>query len=219
MAGVTCWGTSRTDLAMQRLVVAVGCAVVSVEYRFAPEHPFPAPLEDCYAALTWAIAQAAALGIDPRRVAVGGASAGGGLAAGWRCWRATAAKSPSPSSSSFPMLDDRTVVPRPRGQRSPGLESGGEPQRLARLPRRRAGGVRASPYAAAARGKDLRHLPPAYISVGTRDLFVDEDIAFAQRLIAADVPVELHVYPGAFHGAEVLVPAAALSRRMIARSG
>ena len=73
-----------------------------------------------------------------------------------------------------------------------------------------------SPYAAAARAADLRNLPPAYISVGTQDLFVDEDIAFAQQLTAADVPVELHVYPGAFHGAEVLVPSAALSRRMIA---
>lgn len=111
---------ARTDLAMQRIVLAVGCAVVSVEYRLAPEHPFPAPLEDCYATLTWTIAYAAALGIDPHRVAVGGASAGGGLAAGL----ALLARDRREVAIAFqflvyPMLDDRTVVASSRAVTDP----------------------------------------------------------------------------------------------------
>jgi acetyl esterase/lipase len=203
---------------MQRLVVAVGCAVVSVEYRLAPEHPFPAPLEDCYAALTWTTAQAATLGIDPHRVAVGGASAGGGLAAGL----ALLARDRREVAIAFqfliyPMLDDRTVTPSSRAVTDPRVwnlaaNRNGWRAYLGTEP----GGAEVSPYAAPARGEDLRNLPPAYISVGTHDLFFAEDVAFTQQLTAADVPVELHAYPGAFHGAEVLVPSAALSRRMIA---
>ena len=209
---------ARTDLAMQRIVLAVDCAVVSVEYRLAPEHPFPAPLEDCYAALTWTIAHAATLGIDPHRVAVGGASAGGGLAAGLALLaRDRREVAIACQFLVYPMLDDRTVIASSRAVTDPRVwnlaaNRNGWRAYLGAEP----GGADVSPYAAAARAEDLRNLPPAYISVGTQDLFVDEDIAFAQQLIAADVPVELHVYPGAFHGAEVLVPSAALSRRMIA---
>jgi acetyl esterase/lipase len=209
---------ARTDLAMQRIALAVDCAVVSIEYRLAPEHPFPAPLDDCSAALAWVGANATALDIDPRRIAVGGASAGGGLAAGL----ALLARDRGGPAIAFqfliyPMLDDRTVNAAARAVTDPRVWNltsnrngwraylGGEP-----------GGVDVSPYAAAARAIDLRDLPPAYLSVGTRDLFVDEDIAYAGRLIAAGVAAELHVYPGAFHGAEVLVPMAALSRRLVA---
>jgi len=209
---------ARTDLAMQRIVEFVGCTVVSVEYRLAPEHPFPAPLDDCYAALTWAVGHAATLGIDPGRVAVGGASAGGGRAAAL----ALLARDRGEVSIAFqflvyPMLDDRTISPSSRAVTDPRVwnlasNRNGWRAYLGTEP----GGATVSPYAAAARGTDLRDLPPAYISVGTQDLFVDEDIAYAQRLITSEVPVELHVYPGVFHGAEVLVPAAALSQRMIA---
>jgi acetyl esterase/lipase len=209
---------ARTDLAMQRIVEAAGCAVVSVEYRLAPEHPFPAPLDDCYAALAWAGANATALGIDPGRIAVGGASAGGGLAAGL----ALLARDRGGPAVAFqfliyPMLDDRTVGGGARTVTDPRVwnlaaNRNGWRAYLGDEP----GGAGVSPYAAAARETDLRGLPPAYLSVGTRDLFVDEDIAYAQRLVAAGVPAELHVYPGAFHGAEVLVPTATLSRRMVA---
>jgi acetyl esterase/lipase len=208
---------ARTDLGMQRIVEVVGCTVVSVEYRLAPEHPFPAPLEDCYAALTWTVDHAAGLGIDARRVAVGGASAGGGLAAGLALLARDRGEVPIAFQFLvYPMLDDRNVVFSNRAVTDPRVwnltsNRNGWRAYLAAEP----GGDAISPYAAAARGTDLRNLPPAYVSVGTQDLFVDEDIAYAQRLIAADVPVELHVYPGAFHGAEVLVPAAALSQRML----
>lgn len=162
-------------------------------------------------------ANATALGIDPRRIAVGGASAGGGLAAGL----ALLARDRGGPAIAFqfliyPMLDDRTVAAAARAVTDPRVwnlaaNRNGWRAYLGDEP----GGADVSPYAAAARATDLRNLPPAYLSVGTRDLFVDEDIAYAQRLLAAEVAVELHVYPGAFHGAEVLVPTAALSRRMV----
>lgn len=207
-----------TDPVAAHLAEAVGCFVVSVEYRLAPEHPFPAALGDCYAALRWVFDQAAALGIDRGRIAVGGPSAGGGLAAGLALLARDRGEVPLACQLLiYPMLDDRSATPSSHAitdsrvwNRAANLRGwraylGGEP-----------GGATTPPYAAAARAADLAGLPPAYLAVGTADLFVDEDIAYAQRLIAAGVPTELHVYPGAFHGSEGLIPAAALSRRMVA---
>jgi acetyl esterase/lipase len=206
------------DRHMQHAVEVADCVVVSVEYRLAPEHPFPAPVEDCYAALKWTFEHAEALGVDPRRIAVGGGSAGGGLAAGLVLLARDRGEVPVAFQLLiYPMLDDRNVTPSSQAITDPRVwnrESnlhgwraylGSEP-----------GSDGVSPYAAAARARDLAGLPPAYVAVGTQDLFVDEDIEYAQRMIDAGVPVELHVYPGAFHGSELFAPAAAISQRMIA---
>jgi acetyl esterase/lipase len=206
------------DHPMQQLVETVGCVAVSVEYRLAPEHPFPAPLEDCYAALRWTHQHAAEIGADQSRIAVGGGSAGGGLAASLALLARDRGEVPLAFQwLIYPMLNDRNITPSSRAITDPrtwnresnlngwraylGVEPGSE-------------GV--SPYASPARAADLSDLPPAYIQVGSQDLFLDEDAEYAQRLARAGVPVELHVYPGAFHGSEALVPAAALSRRMLA---
>jgi acetyl esterase/lipase len=189
--------------------------VASVEYRLAPEHPFPAPVEDCYAALKWLVAQSTKLGVNTARIAIGGASAGGGLAAGL----AVLARDRAEVEVAFqlliyPMIDDRTITPASATvpdtfvwTRENNLM--GWRAYLGREP----GGTDVSPYAAAARTTDLRGLPPAYIPVGDLDLFLDENMTYAQRLLAAGVPTELHVYPGAFHGFNGFVPNAEISRR------
>lgn len=216
--GMVLGSVEQNDQLAQRLAVAGGCLVASVEYRLAPESPFPAPLEDCYAALRWFHAQAGALGLDPARIAIGGASAGGGLAAGLALLARDRAEVPVAFQYLiYPMIDDRNTTPASHTILDSRVWSRDKNLRgwqayLGAAP----GGAAVSPYAAPARATDLAGLPPAYIMVGTIDLFVDEDIAYAQKLIQAGVPTELQVYPGAFHGSENLAPAAALSRRMVA---
>jgi acetyl esterase/lipase len=189
--------------------------VASVEYRLAPEHPFPAPVEDCYAALKWLAAHSSELGVNKSRIAIGGASAGGGLAAGLALLtRDRAEVEVAFQLLIYPMIDDRNITSASETipdtfvwTRENNLM--GWRAYLGREP----GGADVSPYAAAARATDLRGLPPAYIPVGDLDLFLDENITYAQRLLAAGVPTELHVYPGAFHGFNGFVPGAAVSRR------
>ena len=196
----------------------LGVLVASVEYRLAPEDPFPAPLEDCYAGLAWFAGSTESLGIDRGRIAVGGASAGGGLAAGV----ALAARDRGEVPLCFqllvyPMLDDRNATASSHAITDPRLWN-----REANLAgwgaylAGNAGGEGVSPYAAPARATDLASLPPAYINVGDLDLFVDEDVAYARALGAAGVPAELHIYPGAYHGSNGSVPNSALSQRWLA---
>lgn len=191
------------DLEVKGIVDQVGCVVVSVDYRLAPETLFPGPVEDCYAALKWLHANADELGVDANRLAVGGDSAGGGLSA---CL-ALLARDRGEVKLAFqlliyPMLDDRTVTtsdPHPYvGEYiwTPELNHFGWSALLGKAP----GSPDVSPYAAAARAKDLSGLPPTFISVGSLDLFLEEDLEFARRLMRVGVPTELHVYPGAFHG-------------------
>ncbi len=189
--------------------------VASVEYRLAPEHPFPAPIEDCYAGLRWLASSADEFSIDRSRIAIGGGSAGGGLAAGLALVaRDRAEVEVCFQLLVFPMLDDRNTT-----RSSHAIADSRVWNRAANLAgwnaylSGNAGGDDVSPYAAPARATDLSGLPPAYINVGTLDLFVDEDIAYAQALLAADVPVELHVYPGAFHGSNAMVPNSEISTR------
>ena len=192
--------------------------VASVEYRLAPEHPFPAPLDDCYAGLAWFASAAAELGIDSGRIAIGGGSAGAGIAAGLALLaRDRGAIEVCFQLLVYPMLDDRNTTPSSHAITEPrvwnrGSNLAGWDAYLAG----RAGTEGVSPYAAPARATELAGLPPAYINVGTLDLFLDEDIAYAQALSAAGVPVELHVYPGAFHGSPGMVPGAAISQRWAA---
>lgn len=184
------------------LALAADCVIASVDYRLAPETPFPGAIEDCYAALSWVFAEAAQLGIDPRRIGVMGESAGGGLAASL----ALLARDRGVHQLAFqhliyPMIDDRTCVatdPHPFAGEfiwTPQKNYFGWSSLLGVAP----GSVGVSPYAAAARATDLAGLPPAYISTAALDLFVDEDLDYARRLMRHGVSVELHVYPGAYH--------------------
>ncbi len=188
---------------VRRIAAEVGCAVISVDYRLSPETPFPGQLDDCYAALAWLHGAGDDLGIDPGRIAVGGDSAGGGLAAGLALLdRDRGEVALAYQLLIYPMLDDRTgltiepaatcgefVWNRDANRFGWGAFLGREP-----------GSEEVSPYAAPARAESLAGLPPAFIGVGDLDLFVEEDIAYARRLIHAGVPTELHVYPGAIHG-------------------
>jgi acetyl esterase/lipase len=203
--------TAETDAAYAR---QLGAAVVSVDYRLAPETPHPGPVEDCYAGLAWLNAEAAALGVDAGRIVVTGESAGGGLAAALVLLaRERGEIGVAFQHLVFPMLDDRTVThadPSPflgqfvwtRESNRFGWASllGGEP-----------GGADVSPFAAPARASDLAGLPPTFMICGALDLFLEEDLDYARRLIRAGVPTELHVYPGAPHGF-MFVPDAEVSR-------
>jgi acetyl esterase/lipase len=203
---------------VKQLVKSVGCLAVAVEYRLAPENPFPAALEDCYAALKWLAAQAAELGVDPGRLAIGGASAGGGLAAGLALLARDRGEVPVAFQLLiYPMLDDRNLT-----QASDTVPDSLLWRRKSNLIAwqaylgGRAGEADVSPYAAALRATDLAGLPPTYLPVGELDLFLEENITYAARLLKAGVPTELHVYPGAYHGFDNFAPEAAISQRFIA---
>jgi acetyl esterase len=185
-----------------RIAAEVEAVVVSVDYRLAPEHPFPAGLDDCYAALVWVADHVDVLGVDPQRVAVRGASAGGGLAAALALLaRDRGGPALRFQALAIPELDDRLETPsmaefvdtpmwtRARAENSWRQYLGTEP-----------GAPDVSPYAAPARAEDLSRLPAAYISVCEFDPLRDEGITYAQRLVQAGVHTELHLYPGTFHG-------------------
>lgn len=195
---------------------AAGAVCVSVEYRLAPGHPFPAGPDDCWAGLEWVSRHAGDLGIDAGRIMVAGQSAGGNLAA------VMALRARDQASSGVRvcaqlidsgMLDDRMATPSWR-QCADGLwpRTSNATAWKAAL-----GGAGGDAQAAniAARAGDLTRLPPALVSVGENDGFRDENVAFAGRLWDAGVPTELHVWPGAFHGFDHLVEDAAVSRRSL----
>jgi acetyl esterase/lipase len=206
------------DLFCEEIARDVACVVASVDYRLAPEHPYPTPVEDCYAALKWLAANADDFGVDRSRIALGGASAGGGLTAGLaHLARDRAEVDVAFQLLIYPMIDDRNVEPASEALSDHILWTRernliGWTSYLGRAP----GGDDTSPYAAAARATDLRGLPPAYVMVGDIDLFLQEDVEYARRLMAAGVPTELHVYPGCFHGFYVFGPDASASRRFAA---
>lgn len=189
--------------------LALGIPVASVEYRLAPEYPFPAPHEDCLAALHWLAGNAAELGVDAARIGIIGESAGGGLAAAVALMaRDTAGPKLAAQFLVYPMLDHRTGGPD-CAWRNPVVgefiwtgksnEYGWAALRGAyALNDHRAG------WFSPAHAEDLAGLPPCWIGTGSLDLFVDEDLDYARRLIAAGVPVELHVYPGGFHAFNAL---------------
>ena len=203
----------QNDLKCSGIARDLGIVVTSVYYRRAPEHPFPAALDDCYAGWQWLQGQAQALNVDPARVAVGGESAGGGLAA---CvvQRIHDAGGTQPACQLLdsPMLDDRTAARRELDHpRNPlwnnesnytgwSLYLGQEP-----------GSASAPPYSVAARRVDLSGLPPAWIGVGTPDLFLTEDREYARRLRAAGVSCQLEEIPGAVHAFDSVLPRAKLS--------
>jgi acetyl esterase/lipase len=208
--GYVLGSADQDDLQVKSIVSAVGCAAVSVDYRLAPETPHPGPVEDCYAALKWLYTNANELNVDANRIAIGGASAGGGLTAGLGLLTRDRGEVPLLFQLLiYPMLDDRTVTvaePHPyTGEYiwTPDANRFGWTALLGQEP----GSPDVSPYAAAARAKHLEGLPPTFISVGSLDLFLEEDLEYARRLMRAGVPTELHVYPGAFHGFNMMASA------------
>jgi acetyl esterase/lipase len=203
------------DRLIMQMVKRIGCVAVSVDYRLAPEHPFPTPVEDCYTGLKWLYTHADELGVEPSRIAIGGPSGGGGLTAGLALMVRDRKEVPVVFQLLiYPMIDDRNATPASYAITDPRVWNR-ESNRLGwkAYLGRDGGGADVSPYAAASRATDLTNLPPTYISVGTLDLFVDENIEYAQRLIQAGVPTELHVYPGAFHGFDLFAPSARVSKQ------
>lgn len=206
-------GTARQDDFFCRTVMhETGIPVVSVDYRLAPEHPYPTPLEDCYAALRWLSVQG---WVDPTRIAIGGASAGGGLAAALAILaRDRAEVAPASQLLIYPMLDDRTSDRTDIDETNLRVWSGasnrfgwdsylGDADRDIAVPGRRL---------------DLAGLAPAWLGIGTADLFHDEDLDYAERLSAAGVPCELEVVPGAFHGFDKLAPWAGVSKDFVSKA-
>jgi acetyl esterase/lipase len=197
-------GTPRFEAAgAGRLVRELGAVVVSPDYRLAPEHPFPAGLDDCMAVLRWMRANADELGIDANRIAVTGSSAGGGMTA------AVAQRSYDEGIPlraqvmGYPMLDDRSTLRADHGGRgrfawTPDSNRYGWTAYLGRPPRM----SDAPEYAAPARRSNLSGLAPAWIGVGDLDVFYDEDVDYAERLKAAGVPCELVAVRGMYHGAD-----------------
>lgn len=202
-------GTAQQDDALcRRFTRELGITVAAVDYRLAPEHPYPAPLEDCYAALTW-LARLPA--VDPARVAIGGASAGGGLAAALALLAHDRGEvTPALQLLAYPMLDDRSGS-RPDNPKyrlwSPKSNRFGWKAYL---------GTADPKVAVPARRDDLSGLPPAWIGVGTNDLLHDEDVDYAGRLAAAGVPCRVEVVNGAFHGFDQVVPKAGVSQSFFA---
>ncbi|MEV8630751.1 alpha/beta hydrolase [Streptosporangium sp. NPDC051023] len=199
-----------------RLADGSGAVVISVDYRLAPEHRFPAALDDAYAVLTWTAEHAAELGIDPARIAVGGHSAGAGLAAAVAL-RARDRQGPPIRFQLLnePGLDDRQET---WSQRHFTDTPWNYRDKVAAAWRHYLGSVPASPYAAPARADDLSGLPAAYITTAEFDPVRDEGIGYALRLLQAGVPVELHQWPGTFHGSQAIL-SAEVSQRQIAELG
>ena len=185
-----------------------------MEYRLAPEHPFPAGPEDCLATLEWLYDNADCIGIQADKIAIGGASAGAGMAAGVSLMNRDRRNIPLCFQLLlYPMLDNLHATPsgdihnHPVWKRSTSFNAwemylNGEP------------GEGASEYAAPSRAESLKGLPPTYISVGSEDLFRDEDIGFGQKLIKDGVPCEMAIFPGMYHAGESFAPAAKVSQRL-----
>ncbi|MGW8959114.1 alpha/beta hydrolase [Paenibacillus sp. NPDC055715] len=204
------------DALCERFVQAAKCVVVSVDYRLAPEHPYPAAIDDCYAGLTWMTDKSESLGIDLDRIAIAGASGGGGLTAALALMaRDKGGPALIFQMPLYPMIDDRNMTASSHEitadnatwNRTNNLSAWnmylGE----------RTDANEMSPYAVPSRAESLAGLPPTYTCIGQLDLFRDETIEYVTRLAQAGVDVEFHLYPGSFHSFEVMVPQAEVSQR------
>jgi acetyl esterase/lipase len=201
------------DARINRWVEDFDCVAVSIEYRLAPEHPYPAPLDDCEAGLLWTAQHADELGIDPARIAIVGASAGGGLAAGLAIRaRDRGEVTPCFQLLIYPMIDDTNTSGSSHIEGALVWSRGANDLGWHAYLGTRFGTDDIPGEAAAARVADVSGLPPAWIGVGSLDVFRDEDITYAARLLDAGITTELHVYPGACHGFELMAPGAAVAQ-------
>jgi acetyl esterase/lipase len=208
-------GNNRTGLeTMIGWVMDPGLVIVSVEYRLAPEHPFPDGVEDCYAGLAWTAEHAPELGIDAHRLVVGGGSAGGGLAAACaQMARDRGGPALAGQMLIYPMLDDRAATGSSQELDGEGVwDSASNQTAWGMLLGDRRGQDGVSPYAAPARATDLSGLPPAYLELGSVETLRDEDLNYARRIWAAGGSAELHVWPGGFHAFDLIAPGSALAR-------
>jgi acetyl esterase/lipase len=215
--GFVAGSVSSGDDHCSQVAAEVGAVVVSVDYSLAPEHPFPTAPEECFATLRWLASEGPRMGVDPRRIGVSGTSAGGTLTAALTLLaRDRGGPAICFQLMDVPTLDDRLETPSMRELVDVPILSRSSLLACWRMYLGKAvepGDPDVSPYAAPARATDLAGLPPAFISVCQVDPLRDEGIGYAQRLAQAGVPVELHLYPGTFHGA-MLIQEAAVSRRM-----
>ena len=199
---------AQDDAALKRICTQVGCIVAAIDYRLAPEARSPAAAEDGYTAFRWLLEQATKLGIDEQRIAIAGASGGGGIAAGATLMiRDRGAPEPLFLALHYPMLDDRNETISSHEINDIGIWDRSTnilawKAILGDLP----SGASVSQYSVPARAEDLAGFPPTLIIVGELDLFRDEDLAFSNRLIRSGIPVELHLFPGAYHAWDLFAP-------------
>jgi acetyl esterase/lipase len=196
------------DLSCAQYVRELGVTIVSVDYHYAPKYPFPAGLEDSYSALKWVGAHSRQLGVDAKRIAIGGASAGGGLAAALvQLAHDRQEIKPVFQLLVYPMLDDRTVLRADiDDSNSPAWNQKSNRFGWESYLGKKCGAEDVPPYSVPARREDFSGLPQAWIGVGTLDVFHDEDVAYAQRLKGCGIECELYIVPGAFHGFDVFDP-------------
>ena len=212
-------GGSRWALApmLVEWVLEYDLVAAALDYRLAPEFPDPTPVEDCYAGLQWFVGQADELGFDPRRILIGGQSAGGGLSAGTTLLaRDRGGPMPAAQLLMWPMLDDRNETVSAEQIDGVGIwdRTSNETGWTALLGDRR-GTADVSIYTAPARATDLTGLPPTYIEAGSAEVFRDEAVAFASGIWAGGGSAELHIWAGGFHGFQTIVPTAAVSRAAV----
>jgi acetyl esterase/lipase len=199
---------------VSRYVSNSGVSMLAVDYRLAPKHPYPVPVEDCYAGLRWLAEHAGELGVDPTRIAVMGDSAGGGLAAAVALLaRDRGGPALAAQILIYPMLDDRNTTPDPEIAPFAVWSYDDNITGWGALLGDAIGGPDVPAYAAPARATDLSDLPACYIEVGQLDIFRDEDLAYAQRLSRAGVNVEFHLRPGVPHEFETYAHTSDVARR------
>lgn len=208
-------GSAELDTAYcSSLALRTGTVVAAADYRLAPEHPYPAPLEDVLAGLRWLFAAAGELNVDPGRIAVAGSSAGGGLAAGLALLNRDQDRLPVAFLYlMYPMLDPTHTSASAR--EFTGIPTWNRAHSEFAWSCYLGGADPVPPYAAPALAEDVSGLPPVLIQTAELDLFRDEDIAFAARLLQAGVRTELHVYPGAYHGFELNCPDSAVGAQCL----
>lgn len=204
------------EMCLPPLIQAVsqtGVQILSIDYRLAPENPYPVPFNDCWAALQWVYANATELNIDTARIAVMGESAGGGLAAALTLKARDTNLSPPLAKQIlvYPMLDDRTTTNH-AGELAMWTEADNITGWTAYVGEHR-GTEKVEPYAAPARVESVDGLPSLYLDSAQLDMFVHEDLEYARRFVTANIPVDLHVYPGLPHGFEAFSAGTSVTKR------